>query len=339
MGIASCRRHGKTCDIADADAPRSITHVRRASRRKAPRDRVELRHLRYFEAIVAAGNVTRAAATLGISQPSLSQAMKELEAEMGLQLLQRGPRGTVPTDAGREFTRHAADILLRVPHAREATRRAAQGAGGQLVVAFTGSSVFDVVPRVMALAREQLPGVALRLVEMLTDKQVDALQARRIDVAISRPLLHQPGIATRVIAHRSFVIAVHVRHPLARRREVRLADLAGEPLITPQRRLGPGFHAQLMEMFSRAGAELRVAHEAIHMPIVPGLVAAGMGIGIVSDELRDLELRDVVYRPLVEGRGAVQLAFSWRQDNDSRTLARFIGLCPHPLSTENSHAN
>ncbi len=287
---------------------------------------MELRHLRYFEAIAAVGNVTRAAANLRISQPSLSQAIKELEAELGQTLLVRGPRGSVLTDAGREFFKHATDILERVPIAREATRRAAQGAGGQLVLAVTGSSVFDVVPALMRSARDQMPEVALRLVEMLTDKQIEALYARRIDAAIGRPLQGEPGLASRVIAQRSFVIAVHVQHPLARRREVQLADLQGEPLITPQRRLGPGFHAQLMAMLSRAKLNLQIAHEAIHMPIVPGLVAAGLGVGIVSDELRDLEVRDVVYRPLAEGRNAVQLGVSWRQDNDSQALARFIAM-------------
>ncbi len=299
---------------------------------------MELRHLRYFEAIAAVGNVTRAAANLRISQPSLSQAIKELEAEVGLPLLVRGPRGSVLTDAGREFVKHASDILERLPMAREATRRAAQGAGGQLVVAFTGSSVFDVVPALMQRAREQMPDVALRLVEMLTDKQIEALYGRQVDAAIGRPLRNEPGLTSRVIAQRSFVIAVHVQHPLARRHEVSLADLQGEPLITPQRRLGPGFHSQLMTMLSKAKLNLQIAHEAIHMPIVPGLVAAGMGIGIVSDELRDLEVRDVVYRPLVEGHHAVQVAISWRLDNDSQALAQFVGLGRNHPKMEIPHA-
>lgn len=287
---------------------------------------MELRHLRYFEAIAHSGNVTRAAATLRISQPSLSQALKELEAEVGMPLLVRGPRGSVLTDAGREFFKHASDILERLPIAREATRRAAHGAGGQLLMAFTGSSVFDLVPTLAQCAREEMPEVSLRFMEMLTDKQIEALHARRADVALGRPLSHEPGLVTRVIAQRSFMVAVHVRHPLARQREVALAELQGEPLITPQRRLGPGFHAQLKTLLTKAKLNLQIAHEAIHMPIVPGLVAAGLGVGLVSDELRHLEVRDVVYRPLIEGRNAVQLALSWRQDNDSQVLARFVRL-------------
>jgi DNA-binding transcriptional LysR family regulator len=287
---------------------------------------MELRHLRYFEAIAHCGNVTRAAAHLRISQPSLSQALKELETEVGLPLLVRGPRGSVLTDAGREFIKHASDILERLPLAREATRRAARGAGGQLLMAFTGSSVFDLLPTLAQCVRTEMPEVSLRFMEMLTDKQIEALHTRRADVALGRPLSQEPGLATRVIAHRSFVVAVHVRHPLARQREVSLSDLRGEPLITPQRRLGPGFHAQLKTLLSKAKLNLQITHEAIHMPIVPGMVAAGLGVGLVSDELRHLEVRDVVYRPLVEGRNAVQLALSWRQDNDSQLLARFIQL-------------
>lgn len=292
---------------------------------------MELRHLRYFEAIAQAGNLTRAAAALHISQPSLSQAIKELEAEIGLPLLVRGPRGSLLTDAGQELYKHATDILERLPVAREATRRAARGTGGRLVIGFTASSAFDVVPTLAQCARSELPQVSLRLMEMLTDKQIEALHARRIDLGIGRPLQHEPGLDTRVIARRSFMAVVHVRHPLARRREISLQDLQGEPLITPQRRLGPGFHAQLMALLSKARLNLHIAHEATHMPIVPGLVAAGLGVGIVSDELRHLEVRDVVYRPLLEGRHAVELALSWRQDNDSQVLAAFIKLASATL--------
>lgn len=294
---------------------------------------MELRHLRYFEAIARSGSVTRAAAALRISQPSLSQAVKELEAEVGVTLLVRGPRGSVLSDAGREFFKHASEILERLPVAREATRRAARGVGGQLIIGFTGSSVFDVVPTLARCARDEMPEVSLRLMEMLTDKQIEALHTRRIDLGIGRPPSHEPGLSTSVIAHRSFMIAVHVSHRLARRREVSLSDLQGEPLITTERRLGPGFHAQLMALLSKNKLNLQVAHEADHMPIVPGLVAAGLGIGIISDELRHLEVRDVVYRPLIEGRHAVQLALLWRQDNDSQVLARFISLTTAAFAT------
>ncbi|MDX3904841.1 MAG: LysR family transcriptional regulator [Pigmentiphaga sp.] len=287
---------------------------------------MELRHLRYFEAIAAAGNVTRAAAALHISQPSLSQAVKELEAELGMALLTRGPRGSLLTDAGREFARQASDILQRVPEAKAATRRAAQGAAGQLLLGFTGSSVFDVLPGMLQRAREVLPDLSVRMIEMLTDKQIEGLYARRIDVGVGRPLSGQPGLVSRVIAQRSFIAALHFRHPLARHREISLADLRDEPLITPQHRPGPGFHSHFLSMLSKAKLHLQVAHEATHMPTVLGLVAAGMGIGIVTDELRDLEVRDVIYRPLAEGKNAAQLALSWREDNDSQTLARFIAL-------------
>ncbi len=291
---------------------------------------MELRHLRYFEAIAATGNVTRAADTLHISQPALSQAIRELEADVGQQLLVRGPRGAVLTHAGREFSKHASEILARVPLARDAARQAALGTGGQLTIGFTGSSAFDVVPQLVRQAKGSLPGVTLRLLEMLTDKQIEALAARRIDAAIGRPLHDEPGLTSRLIAHRSFVAALHAEHPLARRRSLSLADLHDVPLIVPQRRLGPGFNIQLMAMFAKANANLHVAHEATHMPTVLALVAAGLGVGIVSDELRHVKMRDVVYRPLEEGRGGVQLALSWRHDDDSTALASFVAMLAEP---------
>jgi LysR family transcriptional regulator, benzoate and cis,cis-muconate-responsive activator of ben and cat genes len=300
---------------------------------------MELRHLRYFEAVVTAGNVTQAAAALHISQPSLSQAIKELEAELGVPLLVRGSRGSRPTEAGREFIKHATDILERIPAAREASRRAAIGIGGQLVVAVTGSSVFDVVPVIMRAASEHMPDVRLRLVEMLTDKQIDALNLRQVDAAIGRTLSGEPGLTSRVIAKRSFVVAVHVRHPLARQRSIMLADLQNQALIVPQRRVGPGFHAQLMALLTKAKLNLRIAHEVTHLPTVLGLVAAGLGVGVVSDELHNLEVRDVIYRPLVEGRGALELSVSWRHDNEAVALAQFIRLCSNQSNLEIHHVS
>ena len=299
---------------------------------------MELRHLRYFEAVAATGNVTQAAAHLQISQPSVSQALKELEAELGLQLLVRGSRGTVLTEAGREFSRHAIDILQRLPIASAAARRAAQGSGGQLVVGFAGCSTFDLLPRLVHRVRNELPAIDLRLVEMDTDDPVQALHGRHLDVAIGRPLPHEPGITSQVVARRSFLVALQVRHSLARQRLVTVSQLQGEGLIMAQRRADPGLHAQFMAACGQAGVHLRIAFEARHMSTVPGLVAAGVGVGIVSEELRDLEVRDVVYRPLAEGRGAAQVALSWRRDNDSKTLSQFIALGADAEREETPHA-
>jgi DNA-binding transcriptional LysR family regulator len=283
---------------------------------------LELRHLRYFVVIAETGNLTRAAVRLHVTQPSLSQAMRELETEVGCALFLRRARGVDLTDGGRALRARAADILERAAEAPLAARNAAHGATGELVVGFTGSSVYGVLPALLSRFRERCPEVTLSLREMLTDVQLEALRERRIDVGLSRPAAGEPGIASRTVARLPFVAALPVKHALAARRTIPLKALAEEPLIMLERRRGPGFYTQLMTLMSRAGITPRIAHEASLMPTLVGMVGAGLGIAIVSAELANFEVRDVVYRPL-EGNDGVELALVWRRGDASRVLAEF----------------
>ncbi len=285
---------------------------------------MELRHLRYFAAIAETGNLTRAAVLLHVTQPSLSQAMRELETEIGCALFLRRARGVELTEGGRALRARAHDILERAAEAPLAARMAANGTTGELVVGFTGSSVYGLLPGLLARFRERCPEVTLSLREMLTDVQLESLRERRIDVGLSRPAAGEPGISSRTIARLPFVAALPVKHPLAARRTITLKALAEEPLIMLERRRGPGFYTQLMNMMSRAGITPRIAHEASHLPTLVGMVGAGLGIAIVSAELANFEVRDVVYRPL-EGNDGVELALVWRRGDASRVLAEFLG--------------
>lgn len=284
---------------------------------------MELRHLRYFTAIAAAGNLTRAAARLHVAQPSLSQALRELEQEVGCPLFVRRARGVDLTDGGRAFEIRAQQILQQAADAPVAARSAANGESGTLAVGFTGSSAYGVLNTLIERFRSRNPGVTLHLREMLTDAQLESLRERRIDVGLSRPAAGEPGISSRTIARMPFVVALPARHALAKRRTVPLKLLANEPLIMLERRRGPGFYTQLMGLMSRAGVTPQIAHEATHMPTMVGMVGAGLGIAIVSAELANFEVRDVVYRPL-EGAEGVELALIWRRGDNSRLLTRLL---------------
>lgn len=284
---------------------------------------MELRQLRYFDAIAEAGNFTHAAVHLKVTQPSLSQAMRELETEVGCALFVRRARGVELTDGGRAFRQRVREILREATEAPAAARSAAAGAGGELVVGFTGSSIYGVLPALLARFRERHPAVVLTLREMLTDVQLESLREHRIDVGLSRPAAGEPGIASRTIVRLPFVAALPVRHPLAGRRSIALKALADEAFVMLERRRGPGFYTQVMNLMSRAGITPRVVHEAAHLPTMVGMVGAGLGIAIVSAELANFEVRDVVYRPL-EGGDGVELALIWRRGDVSRALADFL---------------
>jgi DNA-binding transcriptional LysR family regulator len=284
---------------------------------------MELRHLRYFDAIAEAGNVTHAAARLKVTQPSLSQAIRELEAEIGCPLFVRRARGVELTDGGRAFRLKVKDILRDAAAAPAAARSAAAGNSGELVVGFTGSSIYGVLPALVDAFRTRHPAVALTLREMLTDAQLESLREHRIDVGLGRPAAGEPGIVSRTIVRLPFMVALPVRHPLAGRRSIALKALADESFVMLERRRGPGFFTQVMNLMSRAGITPRVVHEAHQLPTMVGMVGAGLGIAIVSAELANLEVRDVVYRPL-EGSDGVELALLTRRADTSRAVAEFL---------------
>src|SRR6218665_3062464 len=149
---------------------------------------IELRHLRYFLAVAQELNVTRAAARLGISQPPLSQQIKELERDVGAPLFHRTPQGVVLTEAGAAFQLEAQQLVQGTERARAAALRAARGETGQLRVGFTGSAAFNpVVATMIRNYRRAWPRVRLTLEEANTTRLVVGLAERTLDAAFIRP--------------------------------------------------------------------------------------------------------------------------------------------------------
>src|SRR5258707_6890666 len=151
---------------------------------------MELRHLRYFIAVAEEGHITRAAARLGIQQPPLSQQIRALETELGVQLFRRKPRGVELTDAGTAFLEHARSIMEQVERASATTRRTARGEQGRVAVGFTSSAPFHpFVPRVIRTFREMSPLVSLVLEESGSGELVQGVRNEEIDDAFIRSLV------------------------------------------------------------------------------------------------------------------------------------------------------
>src|SRR3954452_6221350 len=154
---------------------------------------MELRHLRYFIAVAEEGHVTRAAQRLGMQQPPLSQQIRALERELGVQLFRRKPRGVELTDAGKTFLERAREILDDVDRAFATTRRTARGEQGRVVVGFTSSAPFHpFVPRVIRAFREAFPLISLTLEESGTTELIQALRHERVDAAFIRSPVAEP---------------------------------------------------------------------------------------------------------------------------------------------------
>lgn len=299
---------------------------------------MDLRHLRYFQAVAEEGHITRAAARLGIQQPPLSQQIKALEEELEVQLFRRLPRGVELTDAGEALLSDARRILADVEAALARVRRTARGEQGRITIGFTSSAPFHpFVPRVLSTFRKANPQVSVALEEGGTAEMVADLQAERLDAAFIRSAVpDHAGIAVFELFEEPMVAALPRGHRLARGRgrgpgqgrpPLALSDLAGEPVILYRRASGPGLFDAIIGAFHAAGAAPNVAQEAPRITATLNLVAAGLGVTLVPQSLSAMRFEGVAYRPLAEApRLAAPIRLACRINDHSAAARRFVAL-------------
>src|SRR5512146_1271859 len=194
---------------------------------------IELRRLRYLVAVADEGHVTRAAERLGIAQPPLTRQIRLLEAELGVTLFERLPRGVRPTEAGRVVVEAARDLLARADRLKETAARAARGEQGRLSIGYTSSAAFHpfVTQRIRAF-RKARPGVLLELAEDGTPELTQGLRDERLDAAFLRSTSTDvSGLSIEPLLEEKMVAAVPSGHRLARDGKVALAELAEETFV------------------------------------------------------------------------------------------------------------
>lgn len=291
---------------------------------------MELRHLRYFLAVAEAGTITAAAERLGLQQPPLSQQIKALEAELGVQLFRRKPRGVELTAAGQALRGEAEAILARLGAAAETARRIARGDEGRLSVGVPPTGPFHpLVPGVIRAFRDANPRVTVTLEECLRTEALEQLRDGRMDAAFLRAAIAPPpGLAIHPLLEEPMVVALPSGHALAGGAgALRLQALAGETFVAYARQHGPAIHAAVLAACHRAGFEPRLGQEAPRVTTALGLVAAGLGVSLVPASMRHLAMQGVGYRDLAgPGGPTVALTLAVRRGDASPVVGRFVAL-------------
>jgi DNA-binding transcriptional LysR family regulator len=264
---------------------------------------VDLRHLRYFTCVAEELHFGRAALRLGISQPPLSQQIRALEEELGVQLLERTSRRVRLTEAGRQFLPEARATMAQAEQAARTARLAHRGEVGRLRLGFSTSVPF--IPRVVdALSRfrHAYPQVSLELDELPRDEQMSRVERGLLDVAIMRAFstLDLPSnMQSLRIQMDGVMLAMRQDHPLAQRTDVLTLDnLRGEPMILFGGGNGAGLNERLIEECLTLGFELDVVIETASFATLLGLTAAGLGVTILSRSLMRLNVDTLAFRPL-----------------------------------------
>lgn len=252
-----------------------------------------------FIAVAEELSFRKAAERLHLSQPPLSDAIRQLEAELGTVLLNRTSRSVALTRSGEVFLERSYRILAQLDEAVDATRAVAQGMSGRLAVGFNPTSTYDVLPRVLRRFRQNYPDVTYRFEELATVEQEDALQQKRIDVALYiAPTTSQPGIRQETVLREPLDVVLPEEHPLAACERIELGQLRHEPFIFVPPRWGTGYYARVSYACQQAGFTPRVFHEVERVHTQVSLVAAGLGVALSARSLRRFTPPGAVFRAL-----------------------------------------
>lgn len=285
---------------------------------------MNLRHMRYFIAIAEELSFSRAAERLRIAQPALSQQIKQLEAELGVTLLERDKRHVSLSTAGEVYLRYAQDILRATEIAATQTRRAARGEVGSLVIGFFEHMSYTLLPPIVREFRTRFPDVDLRVKWFPVIDQISALHRGEIDISFFRPVTDTVGVNSCELLVEPFVLALPKQHRLAKFKTVPLDACEQENFIMYNQQLAPDFHRAISYMCANAGFIPKVALEVAQVYTCLGLVTSGIGLAFVPRSVEQLHLADAVYRPIRGENPPVEVSLAWRENTSSPLRQAFV---------------
>jgi DNA-binding transcriptional LysR family regulator len=284
---------------------------------------MDLRHLRYFQAVAEELSFSKAARRLHIAQPALSRAVQEVEAALGARMLDRNRQKVSLTPAGRVLLHETAILFERWDEALRRVRRTAAGEEGELRIGYIGPPTQPFLGRLLREYRERYPRVSIHLEERTPERVWEMLAKGRLSVAFTRPVATAAvhGLRTLPLRDERLGVAVPREHPLAGRKSIAWKKLADENLIVLARREGVGLHDAFLTGCRQAGIAPRLAATPSLIGTVLSHVEAGAGLGIVVESVIAPEspLRFVPLQPAI----TVPLVFVWQEQEDTPAVQRF----------------
>jgi LysR family hca operon transcriptional activator len=285
---------------------------------------MELRHLRYFVAVAEEGSLTVAAKRrLHTTQPSLSRQIRDLEYEVGAQLMIRSAHGIELTAAGRVFLDHARLALAQVDAAREAARRAAQPAKPSFALGFLTGKEIDWLPEAIRLLRDELRNIEITISSQYSPDLADALVRGKLDVAFLRRETRATDLMFKVVATEPFVVVLPSDHRLASYEAINPHDIVGETFIAVSN-TAPVGRRVVDDYLRRTGIDIRPDHEADHLAMAMSLVASTRGVALLPAYARNLLPSSLTSRPLQGDVPTIDLVVGYSKTNTSPILKLFL---------------
>lgn len=291
---------------------------------------MELRHLNYFVAVAQELNFRRAAEQLHITRPALSMQIRNLEQELGVQLLERTTAKVQLTDAGRIYLREVKRILAQVEQANEMARAAAKQQVRRILVGGIGPLTPIFLPAVLREFNKKFPKVEISIIDMLRERELKAVKEGQVQIGFSviidESTPNFDGLGWEPIRHFKLLLSLSRYHRLAQRKSVHLKDLVGETFITFDT---PKTHRQkTRSLFQDAGLPIPRFRHVQSYDGLTSLVAAEQGVSFTLDAMESHLNNAIVALPLkgFKEPPVVTLIALWKKDNDSELVHNLIDI-------------
>ena len=284
-----------------------------------------LRQLQFLTALDACGSFVRAAEAVGVTQPTLSAGVKELEAVLGVVLVERGRAGAVLTAAGEEAARRASNALAEVEDLVRAAQRSRGPLTGQFRLGAIPTIAPFLLPRALKLLRTTFPDLRLSLREEVSSRLVEALRMRTLDAALIALPYEAVGIETEIIADDEFLLVTPPGHPLATRDHLAPSDLAGEDLLLLEDGHCLREHALSVCDLPQSRAAAEVGATSLHTLVQ--MVAGGLGLTLLPKIAADggaAQGANVKMRSFDKPVMGRAIGIAWRAGSSRREEARLI---------------
>lgn len=242
--------------------------------------RFNVRQIEAFRAVITLGSMTKAAELLGISQPAVSRLMLDFQEAVGFRLFRKSRGGAEPTDDARRLFEQVEKLFVGLDELNREVHAIKNLTSGSITVAAMGLYANGLLADIIARFRQRFPDIAIRLDSQPQDRIPEWVASRRADIGVATMPISGSTLSVRELMRRPALCVFPVDHEFAGRAEIHAADLAERSFVSFPR--GTPFRFEIDTLFDRAGIDRQLMTEATTHEAVCNLVAAGLGVSIVS---------------------------------------------------------
>jgi DNA-binding transcriptional LysR family regulator len=242
--------------------------------------RFNVRQVEAFRAVITLGSMTKAAELLGISQPAVSRLMLDFQEAVGFKLFRKSRGGAEPTDDARRLFGQVDKLFVGLEELNQEIHAIRNLTSGSISVAAMGLYANGLLPDVIARFRQHYPDIAIRLDSQPQERIADWVASRRADIGFTTLPISNSNLPVRELMRRPALCVFPADHEFAAREQIQARDLADRSFVSFPR--GTPFRFETDTLFERAGVDRLLMTEATTHEAVCNLVAAGLGVSIVS---------------------------------------------------------